>query len=236
MTEQKKSLAEIAKKQRYLYLVENLQRGKTPTKQEVAELEKFEAESLPSMVVQTYQEVAKVLEVSIKTVQRWKKEGMPITKDGYYDLEQIKDWQKKRIEESEKYDRESKAYWDQKLLKGKVEKIELEIKKLREVLVSKEEVEQERVTRIMAVKRAFLALPTSLASVLAMKEPREIQTTLYEAIGEIIDDFAGVKKIKKIKKIKKKKNSKSVDSNRDSGMEAARKDEGESMGRSKSNT
>lgn len=200
MTEQKKSLAEIAKKQRYLYLVENLQKGRTLTKQEIAELEKFEAEPVSSMVVKTYQEVAKVLEVSIKTVQRWKKEGMPLTKDGYYDLEQIKEWQIKRIEESKKYDKESKAYWDQKLLKGKVEKIELEIKQMRGEMVPKEDIEQERVARIMAVKRAFLALPTSLAPVLAMKEPREIQTTLYEAIGEIIDDFAGVRKIKKNKK------------------------------------
>jgi phage terminase Nu1 subunit (DNA packaging protein) len=200
MTEQKKSLAEIAKKQRYLYLVENLQKGKTLTKQEIAELEKFEAEPLPSMVVKTYQEVAKVLEVSIKTVQRWKKEGMPVTKDGYYDLEQVKEWQIKRIEESKKFDKESKAYWDQKLLRGKVEKIEFEIKQMRGELVPKEDVEQERVARIMAVKRAFLALPTALAPTLAMREPREIQTTLYEVIGEIIDDFAGVRKIKKNKK------------------------------------
>ena len=204
MTEQKKSLAEIAKKQRYLYLVENLQKGKTLTKQEIAELEKFEAEPLPSMVVKTYQEVAKVLEVSIKTVQRWKKEGMPVTKDGYYDLEQVKEWQIKRIEESKKFDKESKAYWDQKLLRGKVEKIEFEIKQMRGELVPKEDVEQERVARIMAVKRAFLALPTALAPTLAMREPREIQTTLYEVIGEIIDDFAGVRKIKKNKKNKKK--------------------------------
>ncbi len=202
MTEQKKSLVEIAKKQRYLYLVENLQKGKTLTKQEIAELEKFEAEPLPSMVVQTYQEVAKVLEVSIKTVQRWKKEGMPVTKDGYYDLEQVKEWQIKRIEESKKYDKESKAYWDQKLLRGKVEKIEFEIKQMRGELVPKEDVEQERVARIMAVKRAFLALPTALAPTLAMKDPREIQKTLYESIGEIIDDFAGVRKIKKNKKRK----------------------------------
>ena len=204
MTEQKKSLAEIAKKQRYLYLVENLQKGKTLTKQEIAELEKFEAEPLPSMVVKTYQEVAKVLEVSIKTVQRWKKEGMPVTKDGYYDLEQVKEWQIKRIEESKKFDKESKAYWDQKLLRGKVEKIEFEIKQMRGELVPKEDVEQERVARIMAVKRAFLALPTALAPTLAMREPREIQTTLYEVIGEIIDDFAGVMKIKKSKKNTKK--------------------------------
>jgi len=200
MTEQKKSLAEIAKKQRYLYLVENLQKGRTLTNREIAELERFEAEPLPSMVVKTYQEVAKVLEVSVKTVQRWKKEGMPVTKDGYYDLEQVKEWQIKRIEESKKFDKESKAYWDQKFLRGKVEKIELEIKKLREELIPKEDVEQERVARIMAVKRAFLSLPTSLAPVLAMKEPREIQKTLYEAIGDIIDDFAGVRKIKKNKK------------------------------------
>ncbi|MDD5487244.1 MAG: hypothetical protein PHW65_06800, partial [Dehalococcoidales bacterium] len=65
-------------------------------------------------------------------------------------------------------------------------------KKAQGELVSSEEVERGRISRIIAVKRAFLALPTRLAPVLSMQEPREIEVILYEAISEIIDEFAGV--------------------------------------------
>lgn len=58
----------------------------------------------------------------------------------------------------------------------------------------RDEVEKGRIERIMVVKRSFLALPTIMAPLLAMREPREIETLLYEAIAEIIDEFAGVRK------------------------------------------
>jgi len=66
------------------------------------------------------------------------------------------------------------------------------LRKAQGELISSEEVERGRISRIIAVKRAFLALPTRLAPTLSMQEPREIEVILYEALSEIIDEFAGV--------------------------------------------
>ena len=186
---QKQNLADIARKKRNLHLIEKLHSGTPLTKIEIKELEEFEKEPQGPTIVKSADEVAQFMDVSERTVYRWRNEGMPVTKDGYYDLERIRVW----FEEREKTgDGEGKAYWEEKIRKYKATLLELELKKVQNELVSSEEVERGRIARVMAVKRAFLALPTRLAPVLSMQVPREIEVILYEAISEIIDEFAGV--------------------------------------------
>ena len=88
VTDKKQNLAEIARKKRHLYLIEKMQSRKPLTAQEIAELEQFEAEPLGPAIVKTMEEVAKVMDVAYRTVQRWKKDGMPTTKEGLYDLDE----------------------------------------------------------------------------------------------------------------------------------------------------
>ncbi len=186
----KQKLAEIARTKRYLYLIEKIHSGKPLSNKEINELEIFEKEPQSDTVVKSAEEVAEVMDVSERTIYRWRNEGMPVTKDGFYDLEQIRIW----VEEKEKASDESgKAFWEAKIRKYKATLLEIDLKKAQEELVSKEEVEKGEVARIVAVKRAFLAVPTRMAPLLAMKEPREIEALLYEEIGEIIDEFAGVR-------------------------------------------
>jgi len=187
---QNQSIAELASKRRYIYLVEKMQRG-TLTRSEIAELRQFEIGPLPSTIVKTAEEVAKIMEVTYRTVQRWKREGMPVTREGFYDLEEIKAWHLSRTEKGKRA--KGKDFWDEKISKFKAGLLELELLQTTGMLLPKEEVERERINRIMAVKRTFLALPTRMAPILAMKEPREIEALLYEALGEIIDEFAGAK-------------------------------------------
>jgi len=195
MTEQKQNLAEIAKKKRHLHLIEKLHNGKALTKQEIAELEQFEAEPLAPTVVKTLEEVAKVMEVSYRTVYRWKKDGMPVMGDGFYDLEQIKMWHTQRRDKNKNPATEGKDFWDEKIRKYKAAMLELELKKATGDFVSRDEVEKGRIARVIAVKRTLLALPTRLAPALAMKEPREIEVALYESLSEIIDEFAGTRRL-----------------------------------------
>jgi len=186
----KQNLADIARKKRYLHLIEKLHSGTPLSKTEIRELEEFEAEPLNPAVVKTMEEVAKVMDVSYRTVQRWKKDGMPTTSDGFYNLDEIKDWHDERgITDGE--ETEGKAYWEEKIRKYRATLLELELKKTQSELISSDEVERGRITRIIAVKRSFLALPTRLAPALYMQEPREIEAILYEAIAEIIDEFSG---------------------------------------------
>jgi len=213
------NLAEIARKKRYLHLIEKLHSGTALSKQEIKELEDFETEPLGDTTVKTIEEVAKIMEVNWRTVYRWKREGMPVTKDGYYDLEEIKRWYDGRSGTIDE-ETEGKIYWETKLRKYKASLLELELKRVTGELMPREEVEKGRIARIIAVKRAFLALPTRLAPVLAMKEPREIEVDLYEAISEIIDEFAGVRHDNK------KTRQKNMDTGRKKGMETSGKDNG----------
>lgn len=192
MAEDRQKLADIARKKRYLSLVEKLHSGIPLSKPEIRELEEFEAEPLEPAVVKTMEEVAKVMDVSYRTVQRWKKDAMPVTVDGHYDLDAIRAWHDGRPTKGD--ETEGKAYWDEKIRKYKAALLKIELKRAEGEVVSRDEVERGRIERIMAVKRSFLAMPTRLAPLLAMKEPREIETALYEAVGEIIDEFAGEKR------------------------------------------
>lgn len=189
--EKKQNLAELARKKRYMHLIEKLHAGKPLTKQEIRELEEFETEPIEPAVVKTMEEVAKVMDVSYRTVQRWRKDGMPTTPEGFYDLDAIQAWHDGRI--GGDGESEGKAYWDEKIRKYKATLLEIELSKTKGELVASEEVERGRIARIIAVKRSFLALPSRIAPILAMKEPREIETLLYEALSAIIDEFAGVR-------------------------------------------
>ena len=232
MADQKQNLAEIARKKRYLHLVQKLHDSKSLTKQEIAELEEFESEPLGPTIVKSIVEVAEVMGISYRTAQRWKKAGMPMTKEGFFDLEQIESWHLQRNEKSEI--KESKDFWDEKIRKYKAKILELELKRIRGEIISKEEVIRSRITRIIAIKRSLLSLPTRLACIMAMKEPREIEVILSEALGEIIDEFSGIRKLREEGNTdelqNKERGSGSVDSGGSPGMETAGEDNSGTVG------
>ena len=191
--QEKKSIAELAKKKRQLYLYNKLQSGKALSVSEIKEVEAFEASPLSPGVVRTQAEVAQALGVDKRTVERWAGQGMPVTSKGNYDLMDIKAWRMTRQRYRNLAETE-KDKWDIEYRKNKALLMQIEYEKISGQLISKEEVQKGRIARIIAVKRSFLALPTRLAGVLAMKEPQEIESILYEAIVEIMDEFAGVRK------------------------------------------
>jgi len=169
-TENKKpNIVEIAKKKRHLYLYEKLHSGTPFTQAELKELERLEAESnLPNGVVDTKEKVAKSLNVSVRTVYYWAKEGMPVTPDGNYDLLEIKAWRMTQQSHRDLRDTE-KDKWDIEYRKNKALLAELDLNKALGEVLPKDEVEKGRIARIIAVKRSFLALPTIMAPLLAMK-------------------------------------------------------------------
>jgi len=118
---------------------------------------------------------------------------MPVTSEGNYDLMDIKAWRMTR-QRYRNLGETEKDKWDIEYRKNKALLMKIEYEKTLGQFISREEVQKGRIARILAVKRSFLALPTRLAGVLAMKEPPEIETILYESICEIIDEFAGVRK------------------------------------------
>jgi DNA-binding transcriptional regulator YiaG len=184
-----KSIAEIARKKRQLFLYNKLHSGKPLSTSEIKEIEAFEGSPLLPGVVRSQKEVAQALGVDKRTVERWAAQGMPVTPEGNYDLLDIKAWHMTR-RSCKNLGETEKDKWDIEYRKNRALLIKLEYEKTVGELLPKEEVEKGRIARILAVKRSFLALPTRVAPVLAMREPREIEALLYEAIAEIIDEFA----------------------------------------------
>lgn len=196
----------IASKQRHLYLLNRVKNGQALTKAELEELAEHEKKSkeikatakeqsaviAPDQIIEGAQEAAKYAGVSPRTIRRWVQEGMFVGKRAgkkiyiknmldVFRLQQGKD-----LTEDRK--REQKADADYKTIKTQLLELELKIKQGQ--LVAVETLERERITRILAVKRAFLGLGRNLAPQLSrLKDPRKIQARINDAVREIIESF-----------------------------------------------
>lgn len=190
------NIIEMAKKKRHLSLLSKLQSGGTLGPNEIKELSTFEGPGEESQwILNTQLDVAKFFKVRRRTVERWVAESMPTREDGRYDIRAIYLWRETR-EKQKKLPFDKKINWEdiKEEYQAKIKKLEYE--KLVGDVIPKEEVERERVARIIAVKRKLLSLPRALALQLVGLDPREIEVRLNERIGEIIDAFAGNAEIK----------------------------------------
>ena len=196
-------ILEVAKKKRHLFLLQKLSQGKHLSRSELKELEKFEAGKLPAGVIDTQEKLAKILGVSTRTVQYWEKDGLPRTKQGFYDLKVVQEWRfsndkrakKKGLQKKEKdYEYEFRKY--------KAKLAEMEYKEKKGQLMPVRDVEIDNVRKIIVIKQKFLALPKVIAPQVAGLRVRKIEEVLRLRIEEIINDFARGKTEVKRKKRK----------------------------------
>jgi len=187
----KPDLVAMARKKRHLYLVQKMHQDKVLTPVEIRELAKFEGKPIAPGIVQTQEEVAKVFGISVRTVQYWAKDGMPKTEKGTYDLVDIQRWRFEKNNTRNSGKNSEKDEWETRLKKSKAKLAEIELKKALGEVISTDEVEKARIARIMAVKRALLALPRAVAPILAGLEARDIEILLTSRIREMIAKFAG---------------------------------------------
>ena len=141
---------------------------------------------IPPGCVDTLGKVAKKFGVTLKAVEKWRKDGMPAREDGFYDLEIIKAWKHERIDKANGVG----TAWEAESKKWKAKRAELQYNQAIGELINRKEVEEGRVARIQIVKRAFLALPREVAPILAGLEPREVEVILRDRIKEIIRKFS----------------------------------------------
>jgi len=189
LKKQKPNVLEIAQKKRHIHLLQKIQQGQTLSSGELRELQKLEGTELPAGVVETQGEVARALKVAIRTVQRWAKDGMPQTPEGFYDITGIQAWRLLKDNEVASSDTD-KEKWDTKFRQMKALLAEMEYKKRLGELVTLGEVEEGRVQRILAVKKALLSLPRRVAPQVAGLDVRAAQGVLEKRIHEIIDNFS----------------------------------------------
>lgn len=208
----KSNLIEMAKKRRHLHLVEKLARGKsaTPTlsRAEINELKNFEGNPNSPGIVDSQEKVAKIFGVATRTVERWVREGMPITSDKKYDLLDIRTWREFKKHKGRKLNKKNnlqdrKDAADAEYREYKARLAEIALKRVLGEVIPKEIVEKELIQISMGIKRILLALPQQVAPQLVGLETRQICTLLTvritEAIKDISDGKALVRKIKNVK-------------------------------------
>ena len=184
----KPSLFEIAKRSRYLVLVEKLQRGQPLSRSELSELKRFEAADLPDGFLETIAQVSKTFGVSERTVYNWLKNGMPVTESGHYDIASIYAWKIQREGSGE--DSGQKQKWETHFRQYRALTAEIEYRKKLGELVTREEVEEGRVLRILTIKKALLGLPDRLAPQVVNLDIKKAKEIIKIRIEEIINDFA----------------------------------------------
>jgi len=208
----KANVVEMAKKKRHISLLEKMQKGKALTKAEIRELAEFEKGAKKPNIVNTKKEVANSFDISIRTVSNWIQDGMPVRKDGHYDLLEIKNWKlmreqrntlkrrekkKKNRSENEGTNGQSEKDLDAKNVDWtwKKEEYDARLKKLKYEeqegkLISREDAVNALKESIRTIKKQFLSLPKQIAPQLVGLEIGDIDQVLTVRIKEIIEGFA----------------------------------------------
>lgn len=116
---------------------------------------------------------------------------MPREPKGYYNLIEIQVWRALRNEKDKTPAEQEKIKWDIKYREYRALLYKLEYQKTCGELISLAQVEAGRIARILAIKKALLALGRVVAPVIGDMEPREIQAYIDERVKEICRQFAG---------------------------------------------
>ena len=186
----KPDILKIARSRRHLKMMESLQQGKTLSIAEIRELAQYEGGESNPLVLETQEYVAKVFKVTVRTVRNWIESGMPVAKDGRYDLSEIVAWKFMRDIKQFSDEKKEGIDWLTEYRKYKAKNEESKHKLTKRDLISKHEVEEGLVQVSIAIKRALLSLPRSIAPRLIGLEAREIEAVLRERVEEIINLFA----------------------------------------------
>lgn len=194
-------IIEMAKKRRHLHLVEKLARGKssTPTlsKAEIHELEKYEGDPGSLGIVDSQEKVAKIFGVSVRTIQHWVRDNMPVTPQGTYDVIEIRAW--RMVRNQRRLKGKNKIDWEQKYREYKARLAELELKKVLGEVIDVGLVEKELIAIFTVIKKSFLSLGRQISPQLSGLDTRQICNLLDERIKEILGELSDEKIILKIK-------------------------------------
>lgn len=202
MDEKSQNLIEIARKKRYISLVEKLQRG-TLSAKELKELEEFEKaeQNKESDVFDGTVDLGMIsvfLEKSSRMVRRYIKQGMPVIRDASGEISRFKvsdvfKW----FYASQNPEDGSKDYWENEYRKNRAKLSELELKQKEGELIPFADHASIVKNQIRGIKSGFLRLPKYIAPKLYQQEPRVMCEMLDAELRYIINQFAGVKSVDK---------------------------------------
>jgi phage terminase Nu1 subunit (DNA packaging protein) len=153
--------------------------------------------------------VARHFQKSLRTVQRWLRNGMPKLSGNRFDLVQIEEWlaakdgivkpypgppSTSRPDDSglsEEENNDGKDYWDKESKKYQAKARELEYRKRLGELVEKRDLESLLTSRIMAVRQGLLSLSRALPPQLAAcKNEREMEPIIAKSVHNLLEAFS----------------------------------------------
>lgn len=198
MDEKNSNLVEIAKKKRYIALVEKLQRGSLSSK-ELKELEEFEKSGQrPAGIIDGTVDLPTLcvyFEKSPRMIRRYVQQGMPVLRDASGEIARFKvgdvfKWfYKKQGSEEDN----GKDYWDKEYRKNRAKLSEIELKQKEGEVIPFEDHVSIVKNQIRGIKAGFLRLPKHIAPKLYQQDPKVICEVLDHEIRYIIEQFAGKK-------------------------------------------
>jgi len=207
-TNKRTNVVEMAKKKRHISLLEKMQKGKALTKAEIRELSEFEKGAKKPNVVNTKKEVADSYNVDPRTITNWVQSGMPVRRDGRYDLLEIKNWKltreqrnafkrrekkkKNRVENEEPkaLEDESKIDWTWKKEEYDAKLKQLKYEEQEGKLILREDAINALKESIRTIKKEFLSLPKQISPQLVGLEISDIDQILSARIKDIIEGFS----------------------------------------------
>lgn len=190
-TQKRPGILEVAKKKRHLFLLQKLSQGKHLSRSELKELEKFEDGKLPAGIVDTQEKLAKVLGVSARTVQYWEKDGLPRTKQGFYDLKMVQEWRFSNDKRNKKKGSKKKDIdYESEYRKYKAQLAKMDLEERKGQLVPVRDVEHEVIQEFLRIKQRLLFLPKIIAAQTVGLNIRKVESVCRSRIEEIINGFA----------------------------------------------
>jgi len=198
MDEKGQNLIEIARKKRYISLVEKLQRGTLSAKElkELEEFEKSEQRKETNVLDGTVDlgTISVFLEKSPRMVRRYIKQGLPVIRDSQGEIYRFKvsdvfKW----FYASQNPEDGSKDYWENEYRKNRAKLSELELKQKEGELIPFADHASLIKNQIRGIRAGFLRLPKYIAPKLYQQEPKVICEMLDAELRYIINQFAGVK-------------------------------------------
>lgn len=206
MDEKNRNLVEIAKKKRYIALVEKLGRSSLSSKElkELEEFEKSEQRPLAGVVDGTVDlpTLCIYFDKSPRMIRRYVQQGMPVTRDAAGEIARFKvgevfKWYYCR---NDTEDDNGKEYWDKEYRKNRAKLSEIELKQKEGEVIPFEDHVSIVKNQIRGIKAGFLRLPKHVAPKLYQQDPKVIYEMLDQEIRFIIEQFAGKHNADKVRK------------------------------------
>lgn len=204
MDEKSQNLVELAKKKRYIALVEKLSRGALTSK-ELKELEQFEKqeekkEDVPVDGTVDLETISLYLEKTSRMVRHYIVQGMPVMRNAAgeifrFKVSEVFKWYYGKYT----FEDEEKDHWDLEYRKNKAKLSEIELKEKERQLIPYAEHLTILRNQVRGIRAGFLWLPRYIAPKLYQQEPKMVCEILDNELRNIIKQFSGAVDAKEAK-------------------------------------